>query len=354
MAGLVGGLGLMYALQIFFASEAERLARLDGEAILLRIADIAGWTPFGAPFAAGFDLATGEWIRFAGRVLITLVSIGLLWWWWRRGIAASLVTAAQSSAAPRYRQRGGFVPWCYPKTPLGAVAARSLRYWRRDQRYLVGLLLMPLVGLFLIALSVVNGVHWMALMAPLMVAWGALPLMNDFGYDGPGMWVNITHGLDAQTNLRGRAVAAFTVLTPLVLILAVVGVIVSGMPEMTWPLLGAAFGLLLVGLGVAAPVSGLLPYRMKGPGGNMFSSGSGGGVNGFLSAMIAMTGIFVPLLPAIALYVVGGWVPWVLHLAPAVALATGIGVLLLGWHLGAKILTRREPEIFAVVKDWLD
>lgn len=352
---IVGGIGLFYAFQILLTSEAERLAELDAEAVLGRVAYLIGWTPFGAPFAASFDLAAGHWATFAARLVITAVTVTLLWMWWHRGIRESLVTGAQQgNDAPRYRQRARFVPWFYPKSPLGAVAARSLRYWRRDMRYLVGVLMMPIVGLFLIALSVVNDTPWLALLAPLIASWGVLPVMNDFGYDGPAMWVNTTHGVEARTNLRGRALAALTVLGPLLLILVVGAVVVSGQPQYGWPLLGGGFGLLLVGLGIAAPVSVLLPYRMKAPGGNMFSSGSGGGVNAFLSAMIGMLGIFLPLLPAMAVYVVGLWTPWVMQVAPLVALATGVGVLFLGWHLGAKVLTRREPEVFATVRDWID
>lgn len=355
IVGITGAVGFFYTLQIFFSSEADRLAQLDPEATLMRVAEIAGWTPFGAPFAAPFDLAAGNWSTFAGRLLITVVTAGVLWWWWHRGIRASLVTGVmQGRTAPRYRLRGGFVPWFYPKSPLGAVAARSLRYWRRDMRYLLGVLMMPIVAVFLIAMSIVDGAPGMALMAPLIVAWGALPLMNAFGYDGPAMWVDIAHGVDARTNLRGRGLSTLTVLAPLTIVLAVPGVILSGRPEYAWPLLGGAFGLLLVAIGIAAPVSVFLPHRMKAPGGNMFSSGSGGGVNGFLSAMIGMMGIFLPLLPAVALYFVGVWTPWVLQLAPLAALVTGIGVLFLGWHLGAKILTQREPEVFAAVRNWLD
>jgi ABC-2 type transport system permease protein len=354
IAGILGGVGVIYGLQIFFASEAERIAQLDAEGALLRVAEIAGWTPFGAPFAAPFDLAAGHWASFGGRLLVTALTAGALWWWWQRGIRASLVTGvAQNSSAPRYRQRR-FIPWFYPASPLGAVAARSLRYWRRDMRYVLGLLMMPIVAVFMIAMGMVNGIPQMALAGPLIVAWGALPVMNDFGYDGPAAWVNITHGVDPRTNLQGRSLAALTVLGPMLIVLAVVTALLSGFPQYLWPLLGGAAGLLLVALGVAAPVSALLPYRVKGPGANMFSSGSGGGVNGFLSAMIGMTGIFLPLLPAIALYVVGLWVPWVMQVAPLVALAIGVGVLFLGWHLGAKVLARREPEVFAVVREWLE
>lgn len=218
----------------------------------------------------------------------------------------------------------------------------------------MSLLLMPIVAVFLIAMSVVNGPPGMALMAPVIVAWGVLPLMNDFGYDGPAMWVNLAHGVDARTNLRGRGLAALTILAPSMLLLGIPAVLLSGLPEYGWPILGGSFGLLLVAIGVAAPISVLLPYRMKIPGGNMFSSGSGGGVNGFLSAMVGMFGIFVPMLPVLVLVVVGSWTPWVMQAVPFAAIATGVGVLFLGWHLGARMLARREPEVFAAVRDWLD
>ncbi|MFW6598914.1 hypothetical protein ACQBAU_15450 [Propionibacteriaceae bacterium Y2011] len=347
-------IGGMYGLQIAFTAEAERLARLDPMQIMDRVGTIAGWTPLGAPFAVPYDVATGSWLSAVARLAITALLVVGAWLVWRVALDRTLITGAlDSQSTGGHELKGSFIPRFFPTNALGAVAGRSLRYWRRDQRYLMTVIMMPIMSVLFIALSVVQDVPFMALMGPCMMAWAAIPLMNDFGYDGPASWVNFTAGLDARTNLMGRALAVLTFMVPLIVVFAISGMIIVGHPEWIWPLLGGALGLTLCSVGTAAVLSTLLPYRVNSPGTSSFKSSSGSGASAFLNVLVGMFGITIPIIPAAVVYVLGIVVwPWLLWLAPLVALLSGAIVLALGWHHGTKLLTRREPEIFATVRQW--
>lgn len=346
----------VYGMQIFFTAEADRLAQMDFPAAASRIGLIAGWTPLGAPFAVPFHAAQGNWLSLLGAIVLTAAVLVAVWLWWRHSLERTLVTGISDHGGGAARRlKGSFIPAFYPNSPLGAVAARSLRYWLRDKRYLVNLILMPIIATVLIVLFVVQGNPVAAIAAPLMMAWAPVAVTDDFGYDGPSMWVNITSGVDAKTNLMGRSIAALTVIAPLVAVFSIAGAVVAGRLDWLWPAFGGALGLVGCLLGLAAILSVYLPYPVKSPAASAFSSGASGGVGAFLSALVAMLGLFIPMIPAAIVYVLGATlVPWLLWIAPLVALASGYAMLRLGWHLGARGLQQREPEIFAVVRNWAE
>lgn len=68
---------------------------------------IVGWTPFGWPFAALVDLASGAWVAGAIRLVLTASSIGGLWWLWQRELAAALVSPIDAGG-PSQQVKGSF------------------------------------------------------------------------------------------------------------------------------------------------------------------------------------------------------------------------------------------------------
>ncbi|MGJ3508986.1 hypothetical protein [Enemella sp. A6] len=345
---------VIYGTQIFISAESERISRMNFGEAAERVGLIAGWTPLGAPFAIPFRLATGNYLGALGAVVLTVATLVAVWLWWRHSLERTLVTGVvDQGGGTAQRLTGSFIPRIYPTTTVGAVAARSLRYWFRDKRYLTGAVITPIVGVVMIALSIIQNQPFTAFLAPVLAAWGAMALSDDFGYDGPAGWVNITAGLDARANLAGRGIAALTLFGPVAVVFGVAASLVAGRPDLIWPVVGGALGILGTQLGISAMLSAALPYPIKAPGASSFSSGSGAGVNAFLSAFAAMLGLYIPLIPAATAYVLGIVVwPWMLQLAPLVALATGFVMLRVGWHFGAKILAKREPEVFAKVRSW--
>ena len=97
-----------------------------------------GWTPMGWAWAVPADAATGAYGRAALRLTLAvgLLVLGALVWTrlLDRALTDGAVTAGSAQAGARV---GSSALDRLPEGPVWAVAARSLRYWRRDPRYLV-------------------------------------------------------------------------------------------------------------------------------------------------------------------------------------------------------------------------
>ncbi len=104
---------------------------------LTRAGAIIGWTPFGWPRAAILDAGVGRWGLFAVRGTLSIILVVLLWKGWQYYLERALVSPLESGGNAGKVADSGLVERMVPDTPAGAVATRSLRYWRRDPRHLV-------------------------------------------------------------------------------------------------------------------------------------------------------------------------------------------------------------------------
>ncbi len=351
--GLAGLLGLTYAAMLWGAPVLENASGEELTRALTTVATIAAWTPFGAPFALPFDIASVAWLAAAGRAVIVAASVAGVWLWWERALSEALVSGPQNQSARRARRAGGAgIMRLLPASPLGAVIGRSLRTWVRDSRYSLGLLISPLVVGFLVGMALINDNPSTIPIAGFMLALTLQPILNDFGYDGPAMWHSIVHDADPRANIRGRGIAALLVISPMLLILAVVLVWVTGSLRAIatygpW-IVGAAFS----ATGAAAIVSPLLPYAVQPPGTNAFKGNAAQGAGAWISAIVGMVAITVPLLPAGVLFLGGFLRPSWAAAAPWVALAGGTIMLVVGWILGPKLLQERQVDIYHRVRIW--
>ena len=107
--------------------------------LLSDAATLASWTPFGWAWAVPADVAAGRWLLAGVRLLLAVAFVvpavagpGAL--------PHKRLTEPLEAARGAGRMRGGdWVDRLYPATPVGGVAARTLRYWRRDPRYVAGI-----------------------------------------------------------------------------------------------------------------------------------------------------------------------------------------------------------------------
>ncbi|MBX6722365.1 MAG: ABC transporter permease, partial [Dactylosporangium sp.] len=126
-------------------------ARLED---LTRIARVLGWTPLGAPYLVGFDVADGRVGAAVARLAITVATIALLLAWWSRTLESAMVGHASGGVAQARRGTpGGAVAQLYPRllawlprSRFGALIAREVRYWWRDPRRRAGLITIAVVG----------------------------------------------------------------------------------------------------------------------------------------------------------------------------------------------------------------
>ena len=317
-----------------------------------RIADVAGWTPWGAAWAVPAEAAAGHAGEATVKLLIALAVVGLLGWAWWALVGHLLVTVDDRTRTRSYRTLGWFDR--LGANPAGAVAARALTYWGRDPRYRTSYLILLLVPIVVVPLGVAGMPwHWTALIPlPLMaVIAGFLP-HNDVAYDNTAVWLHVASGAPGWSDRLGR-------LTPVI----VVGVpaIVAGGWLSAWlfgdltvfpVVVGVCVGALFAGLGISSVVSVALPYPTVRPGDRAFQQPQAAGVVSTVAQSTTIIGILLFSVPAVWLAVLAftdDTASWAL-LTLVVGAGVGVVVLGLGVLVGGKLFDRYGPDLLAAAQ----
>ncbi|NLU78126.1 ABC transporter permease [Micromonospora sp. HNM0581] len=342
---------------------------------LVGVATVIGWTPFGAPWTAGIDVAQGRPWAAPVKLLITVVTIVALLAWWSRSLESAMVGAVGAVGGGPARARpgvtGGSVAQLFPRAVgwlhrdrFGALVAREARYWWRDVRRRANLITIAVVGLF-VPVMVNFGGQGFTLdsdqsfspageSSPVLVSLSmlfvgllaAVTLANQFGFDGSAYAANVVSGVPGRLELRARATAFSLYVLPLLAMVAVVIALVLGEPTWVGFMAGALVATYGAGLAVNSFVSVLGAYALPETS-NPFAMNSGAGlVKGLLTilAMIVTGVLAVPMVLAAGL--LGDTWVW---LGLPLGVAYGVGALLLGTYLAGDVLDRRQPELLAMV-----
>ena len=322
-------------------------------AALHHAAEVLGWTPFGWSWSAPSELATGSLLIAVIKLVLGAALVVVLWYGWQYFLTRSLTSPLESGGGARRVAHGGLVDRLYPPTRAGAVAARSLRYWRRDPRYLAAISGICIAPLIIIVTQLINpnsGSEMFAVFAPTLLSLliGSV-VTTDISYDGSALWTHVSTGIRGADDRAGRAMAVATVIGPIVLIMAVLVALLGGRMALLPQVLALVIGLGMIGIGVGCWAGTVWQVPVPPPGSNPFQRGNSGGL-----AALASTGATIGLtaacgLPTIALVVGSIWVGWLAYLAIAVGIASGVVVLRLGIGLGGARLDRTWPEVLARV-----
>lgn len=323
--------------------------RRDGAAVLAGIAQVAGWTPFGAAWSSPADAAAGsDWTAIL-KALIGIAFLAILWFSWRALVAKMLVTPGRESQAKRESGLGWFAR--LPDNPTGAIAARSLSYWFRDPRYRISLVMVPIVPVLLIVPLYTAGVSWQYLAlipVPVMCLFLTWSIHNDVAYDHTAIWLHIASNTTGWADRFGRVVPALILGVPLVLIGSPICAALFGQWSVLPSLLGLSICILLVGLGLSSIMSARFPYPAVRPGDGPFMQPQSSGTVAALAQSISFFAIILLALPAagfgiLGLLFGGGWPYAALVVGVVVGLAAFFGGIL--W--GGRIFARRAPELLA-------
>lgn len=329
------------------------LERADWEAFGT-VARIAGWTPLGAPYSIGLDVAAGRAWAVPVKLLIVGAAIAGLLWWWSATLERAMLGAAASGRGGEAAETGSPVDRLVgrllfgrrlPATRFGALVGREVRYWLRETRRRAALITFTVVGLFLpVSVSMSGGSP--GLMGGFVGALAAVALANQFGYEGSAYAANMTAGVPGRTEIHSRAAAHALFTVPLLMVVAIVVALVSGRPEG----LAAQFGGLVaaygVGLGVVLPVSVIAAYALPETTSPFALSSGGGAAKGLLTlgAMLATVVVSVPL-QVVAFFLGDVW----LWLGLPAGIAYGCAAYLIGSGVAGDLLDRRMPELLAAV-----
>ncbi|MGC5032427.1 ABC transporter permease [Micromonospora sp. DT229] len=339
---------------------------------LAGVATVVGWTPFGAPWTVGIDVAQGRVWAAPVKLLITAVTIAALLAWWSRSLESAMVGAASTGPArSKPEVSGGAVAALFPRITgwlprdrFGALVAREARYWWRDARRRANLITIAVVGLFVplmvnvggqgFSIDSEQGFDFATDTSPVLVSFSmlfvgllaAMTLANQFGFDGSAYAANVIAGIPGRLELRARMAAFSLYVLPMLAFVAVVMALVLGEPTWMGFMAGTLFATFGAGLAVNSFVSVLAAYSLPETS-NPFAMNSGAGVTKSLLALLAMVATAATGVPTvIAAALLGDAWLW---LGLPLGILYGVGVALLGSYLAGDALDRRQPELLSAV-----
>ncbi|MGC4806548.1 ABC transporter permease [Micromonospora sp. DT233] len=337
---------------------------------LTGVARVIGWTPLGAPWTIGVDVAEGRAWAVPPKLLITAATIGALLWWWSRSLESAMAGTAGGPTKARSAPVGGPVAQLFPRAVgwlrrdrFGALVARECRYWWRDARRRANLISILVVGVLVpvmvnfggaklstsggLAFADPNSSPALASASVLLIGvLASVTLANQFGFDGSAYAANVVAGVPGRLELRARAAAFSVYVLPILAVVAVLLATLLGRPA--W--LGLLAGTLLTSYGVGLAINTLLSvlgaYELP-EASNPFAMNSGAGMAKGLLTLLSMAGTAVASVPVLVAPALFGdaW----LWLALPFGLGYGLGAALLGTHLAGMVLDRRAPELLTAV-----
>ena len=323
-------------------------------AALAAVARALGWSPFGWAWAVPADVARGDWLVAGVHLLLAAGLVVVLWRAWQYVLDRRLTSPVEQPGDSRPVKESGWVDRIFPATPAGGVAARTLRYWRRDPRYLAGVAGFLVGPVILIVLQVINpmGNGLVAVFAPTLVGLlVGLSLAQDLSYDGSALWLHVGSGLRGPDDRAGRAWSALVIFLPIIVLLLLVSLIITGNWAMAAPAAAVSLGSALAGVGVGSVIGALWQWPAPPPGANPFASSNQGGLPSLLSVTATTFATVLVTLPTLALAVLSIFRPWVGILALVVGLGIGLVVLRIGIDWGGRLLERRWPEALQAVSE---
>ena len=190
-------------LSVVFALGGNVLGQLvdtDPERLRAALGAVAwalGWSPFGWAWAVPADVARGDWLVAGIHLMLAAGLVAGLWWGWAYALDRRLTSPVEQPGDSRPVKESGWVDRVFPETPAGGVAARTLRYWRRDPRYLAGVAGFLVGPVILIVLQLINPMAngLVAVFAPTLVGLlVGLSLAQDLSYDGSALWLHCRLG----------------------------------------------------------------------------------------------------------------------------------------------------------------
>jgi len=316
---------------------------------LTELARTLSWTPLGAAWSLGGDLAAGRSLDALLKLLIAAATLAGLTWCWKLLLERALVTPPYSGSGRRSGGRIGLFA-LFPATPTGAIAARSLTYWFRDPRYSGSLVAVPLLPALLVFQGSQTGDFSVVVIAgPLTAFLLAWSISADVSYDNTAFALHLAAGVRGVHDRLGRAMACLIFALPTVLILAAGPFFLTG--DWAWlpSVLGLSLGILFTGLGLASVVSARYTTAVPLPGDSPFKKPPGNVAQTLAVQFGGMAVLAVLTLPEAGLVIaqavtgdpVFGWANLALGPLLGAALLTG------GVRLGGRWLDARAPELLA-------
>lgn len=314
---------------------------------LAGITQVAGWTPLGWAWAAPADLAEGHHLTGLLRLLLAVVLAAVLLRLWQGQLTKAVHDPRGAAADAGATQSGIGLLGRLPGTPVGAVAARTAVYWRRDPRLGFPALITTIFPAGLVFAWHFGGSELALAAMPLasayMLGWGQ---HNDVGYDSTAFWLHVASAVDGVSDRLGRLFPSMVLGAVCVPLYAVLAAALGDRWDLLPATLGAGAALLLAGFGVASVTSAVKQYPVPGPGESPFATPPGGAGTTLVVQAVVGLAVLVVALPALVLAALAwfgrAWAAWA---ALPVGVAVGTAAVVAGVRVGARLFERRAPEL---------
>lgn len=285
-------------------------------------------TPFGSAFAVPYFMATGNMGTALGCLALTLVYLAGGWWLWGKNLARSMAnvggSAHHASAAEVAAGDLGLLAR-FPATPRGAVAARTLHSFLKDNRlqlltastamlYLILTVAMPLflssVGSFESRASF-NGVN--AAEANQIINSGVMQLFGFWmyfctvftgyymcylvSYDNTAFSLHVLSPLRGIDDRLGRLWGYSILMVPIVVVMVFVACVANGHLELVPIVLMHQLGVFAAAAGVGCVLDTFISPPVAPPGANPFKNPKN--TDGFAKQLLLMLSIVLVMLSAL-------------------------------------------------------
>ena len=325
---------------------------LNREAIEL-LGDAAGWSPMGWAWSLPADLAAGRSGVAALRLALALVLLAAMIWLWSRQLDRALTSPLPSAGGGAPTVSSPWLDRLFPPNPAGAIAARNLRYLRRDPRRFASVLVIMATPFFVVFMNMVRDEklipEFLWLVAALATWMGGISALQDTPMDGSALWLHAVSGIRGFEDRLGRLMANSLIYGGTFAMTMVLASTLLG----AWGVFPFAFGLglgtLIANQGMSLLISSFLNGTAPPPGTNPFASTSKGQGAAFLASVLQMIGSAILLLPAAGMafasyrFPLLGWL--FLPVGPVLGLLAALGLI----SLGGRRLDRAWPEVLKAV-----
>jgi ABC-2 type transport system permease protein len=311
------------------------------------IAAAMAFTPFGAMAALPGASLEGDGALVWGVAVIGAAAIAIAAALWGLLVRRLLTTVEHPVVARGESGLGWFA--LMPANATGAIAARSLLYWLRDTRYLANVVAIPIAGIIPVFALLIAGMPLASaalLPIPLMALFYGWLAHNDLAYDSSAVWLHIASGVRGVSDRTGRLAPVLVIAVPVLVAAVLIALGITGQWRLLPAASGAAFALLLSGLGLSSVASVVAPYAVSQPGDGPFQQPQRTDSTGVWSQAVVLLGSLLLSAPtlwlAVASTVDADESPFS---ALWTGLATGTVVLVAGIAIGAAVFERRGTRL---------
>lgn len=352
---LAGVIVLASLLPIALIVFAQSVVRPDDE-LLLGMLRVFAYTPFGASFAGVISASqldvTAIIIHFSVSIgwLVTLATLFFF------SVRTAMTTISRTSVVRSEGDTAHLID-ALPSSPISVIASRALTYWRRDARYRIGLIAVPVAPIVMFGALYVVGVELSMLVllpVPIVLLLLGWSVHNDIAHDSTAIWMHVASATKGMHDRLGRLAPVAIVAIPVLFIGTGLSVAISG----RWQLMPVVFAfnaaVLMISAGVSSVFSASFPYPTTRPGDTPFSSPSLFGSNAGLlqtTSMIVVLGLIAPSAVA-AWFAIVTPHPLIIFIVTVLSLGYGAAVFWAAIRLGAREFERKGPELVALMQSF--